>query len=156
MIKVLFVCHGNICRSPMAEFIFKDLVAKAGLQKEFIIKSAATSAETIFENQGSPVYPPAKNELKKHGIICDGKTSVRVTKSDYNIYDYIVVMDDNNLRNIKPLIGEDTQGKVKKLLSFADQTRDVSDPWYTRDFETCYEDILTGCKALLHYITSLS
>ena len=139
MIKIMFVCHGNICRSPMAEFIFKDIVKKNGGGDEFLVKSSATSCEEL----GNPVYPPSRRELAKHGIGCDGKFAVRLKKEDYENYDMFICMDQNNIRNALLIFGNDTDGKVKMLLD-----RDVSDPWYTGDFETCYQDILRGCADL--------
>ncbi len=149
MVKIMFVCHGNICRSPMAEFVFKSLLKKKNLQDKYFVQSSATSTEEIWGNVGNPVYPPAKEELKKHGIDCSGKRAVLVTLADYEKYDLLVVMDSNNVRNLMRIIGSDPDKKVHKLLSFADSSADVSDPWYTRDFATCYNDILKGCKALL-------
>lgn len=148
MIRVLFVCHGNICRSPMAEFIFKDLAHKAGAEDKFFISSAATSSEEIWGGVGNPVYPPAQRELAKHGISCGGKRAVRLKKDDYEKYDYIIGMDSENMRNMQHLFGGDKQGKVFKLLSFAGSEKDVSDPWYTGDFSRAYADIEKGCTAL--------
>ena len=139
MVKIMFVCHGNICRSPMAEFIFKDIVNKNGVGGEFLVKSSATSCEEL----GNPVYPPAKRELAKHGINCDGKFAVRLKKEDYENYDMFICMDQKNLRNALLIFGNDADGKVKMLLD-----RDVADPWYSGDFETTYTDILTGCTNL--------
>lgn len=150
MIKILFICHGNICRSPMAEFILKDMVGKKGLQKEFVIASSATSAEEIWGNTGNPVYPPAKAELAKHGISCEGKRAVQLKKSDYEKYDYIIAMDKNNIRNIFSIIGTDPDKKVYNLLEFAHSDRDVADPWYTGKFDITYRDIYEGCEALLN------
>lgn len=149
MFKIMFVCHGNICRSPMAEFVFKDLLEKRGLTEKYYVSSSATSTEEIWNGIGNPVYPPAKAELKKHGISCDGKRAVQVTREDYVNYDLLIVMDSNNMRNIIRIIGSDPDKKVHKLLKFAGQDRDVSDPWYSGDFTTCYNDILLGCTALL-------
>ena len=149
MIKIMFVCHGNICRSPMAEFVLKDMVKKAGRENEFVIASSATSTEEIWGGVGNPVYPPARDELKKHGISCEGKRAVQVKKSDYENYDYLICMDENNMRNIRRIIGSDPEDKIVKLLSFTGENRDVADPWYSGDFETCYRDIYNGCKALL-------
>lgn len=149
MIKIMFVCHGNICRSPMAEFVFKDMVKKAGREKEFVIASSATSTEEIWNGVGNPVYPPARDELKKHGISCEGKRAVQVKKSDYENYDYLICMDENNMRNIKRIIASDPEDKIVKLMSFTEENRNVADPWYSSDFETCYRDIYNGCKALL-------
>ncbi len=146
MIKILFVCHGNICRSPMAEFIMKNLVKD--FKEDFYIESRATSSEEI----GNPVYPPAKRKLKEHGILCDGKTARKITKEDYKNFDYIILMDKNNLRNIKYIIGEDTDNKISLLLNWAGEDKEVSDPWYTGDFDTCYNDILRGCKGVLKKI----
>ncbi len=149
MIKIMFVCHGNICRSPMAEFVLKDMVKKAGRENEFVIASSATSTEEIWGGVGNPVYPPARDELKKHGISCEGKRAVQVKKSDYENYDYLICMDENNMRNIRRIIASDPEGKIVKLLSFTGENRNVADPWYSGDFETCYSDIYNGCKALL-------
>jgi len=149
MIKIMFVCHGNICRSPMAEFVFKDMVHKAGRADEFLIASSATSTEEIWNGVGNPVYPPARDELKKHGISCEGKRAVQIKKSDYDKYDYLICMDESNMRNIKRIIPSDPEGKIVKLLNFTGEKRNVADPWYSGDFETCYRDIYNGCKALL-------
>ena len=145
MIKVLFICHGNICRSPMAEFVMKDLVKKAGLEKEFFIASAATSTEEI----GNPVYPPARRRLAQAGISCDGKYAVQLTKKDYEKYDYIIGMEQVNIKNIMRIVGEDPQKKVYRLLDFTGQPGDIADPWYTGDFDTTYEQVLAGCEGLL-------
>ena len=149
MIKIMFVCHGNICRSPMAEFVLKDMVKKADRENEFVIASSATSTEEIWGGVGNPVYPPARDELKKHGISCEGKRAVQVKKSDYENYDYLICMDENNMRNIRRIISSDPEGKIVKLLRFTGENRNVADPWYSGDFETCYRDIYNGCKALL-------
>lgn len=148
MIKILFVCHGNICRSPMAEFICKDMVEKSGKSSDFYIASAATSREEI----GNPVYPPTRRILEKHGISCKGKFAVQVTKEDYQKYDYIVCMDKNNLRNIKYIIPEDKDNKISLLMDYTGISRDVADPWYTGDFEATERDVIAGCKALLEHI----
>lgn len=152
MIKVLFVCHGNICRSPMAEFIMKDMVEKRGLASEFYIASAATSTEEIWNGVGNPVYPPAREELAKHGISCKGKRAVQIKKSDYNNYDYILGMDQWNMRNMMRILRSDPQGKVKLLLDYANEPRDIADPWYTGNFALTYSDIVEGCEAFLRYL----
>ena len=141
MIRIMFVCHGNICRSPMAEFIFRDMVKKAGIADRFVIESSATSTEEIWNGIGNPVYPPAKRELAKHVICCDGKRAVQLKKSDYDKYDYFICMDSNNIRNTMRIFGDDKDGKVCKMMSFAGMNRDVSDPWYSGDFEQAYNDI---------------
>ena len=150
MIKILFVCHGNICRSPMAEFVMKKLVRERGLEKEFLIASAATSREEL----GNPVYPPAKRKLWEHGMACSGKTAVQMTKADYDRYDYIIGMDSMNRRNILRIIKSDPQSKVSLLLDFTDRPHSVADPWYSGDFDAAFDDITTGCKALLEHILS--
>ena len=149
MIKIMFVCHGNICRSPMAEFVFKNMVREIGRAGDFAVASCATSTEEIWNGVGNPVYPPARDELKKHGISCEGKRAVQLKKSDYDKYDYLICMDDNNRRNMMRILGSDPEGKIHKLMSFAGEDRSVADPWYSGDFATCYRDIYTGCKALL-------
>ena len=148
MIKVLFICHGNICRSPMSEYIFRDMVTRRGIAYEFYIASAATSREEI----GNPVYPPAKRILREHGISCDGKCAVQMTRADYDKYDYILAAEDYNIRNILRIIREDPQHKVCRLLDFSDRPRNIADPWYTGDFETTYRDIVEGCEAFLRYL----
>ena len=148
MIKVMFVCHGNICRSPMAEFVMKKLVSDAGYADEFYIASSATSTEEL----GNPVYPPARSELAKHGIGCAGKTAVQLRKSDYEKYDYFIGMDTANIRNMNRIFGSDKDGRIYKLLTFAGRGDDVSDPWYSRDFGTAYADIEEGCKGLLNFL----
>ncbi len=148
MKKILFICHGNICRSPMAEFVMKDLVKKAGLEEKFEIASAAVSAEEL----GNPVYPPARRKLAEHGISCAGKTARQVTAADYGHYDYLVCMDRSNLRWLSGIIRRDPQGKVSLLMSFAGTGRDVADPWYTGDFEATWRDVSLGCRALLEEI----
>lgn len=148
MIKVLFVCYGNICRSPMAEFIMKDLVGRAGLSEKFYIASAATSREEI----GNQVYYLAEKQLSEHGISCKGKRAVQIVKADYEKYDYILGMEDMNVRSILKITGGDPREKVCRLLDFTDNPGDIEDPWYTRDFDTAYNEILEGCRALLKHI----
>ena len=145
MVKILFVCHGNICRSPMAEFVMKDLVAKAGLADRFEIASAATSTEEI----GNPVYPPARQKLAEHGISCAGKTARQMTRRDYEIYDHLIAMDHNNLRNMERFVGSDPEHKVSLLMDYTARPGDVADPWYTGDFEATWRDVLEGCTGLL-------
>lgn len=148
MIRIMFVCHGNICRSPMAEFILRDMAKKQERENEFIISSSATSTEEIRGDRGNPVYPPAKAELNKHGISCDGKYAVQLKKSDYDKYDLFLCMDSNNVRNAIKILGGDAEGKVKKLMTLTDSSADVADPWYTGDFEVTYNDICSACKVI--------
>ena len=149
MIRIMFVCHGNICRSPMAEFIFKDLIRQQGREGEFAVCSSATSTEEIWGNVGNPVYPPERVELCKHGISCEGKRAVQLKKSDYDKYDLFVAMDSNNIRNIGRIFGKDPEGKVHKLMDYTDRGGDVADPWYSDRFDVSYRDIYDGCVALL-------
>ena len=150
MIRILFVCHGNICRSPMAEFVMKDIVAKAGKSDEFYIASCATSTEEI----GNPVHHGTRRKLAEVGISCDGKRAVQLTKFDYDKYDYIIAMDEMNVRNIMRIIKSDPEGKVSLLLSHAGMSGSIADPWYTGNFDDTYRDVLLGCKALLGEIVS--
>lgn len=156
MIKVLFVCHGNICRSPISEYVLKDMVEKRGLIDAFEIASAATSTEEIWNGKGNPIYPPAQAELRRHGIgetaytNFSGKRARQVTKQDYQYYDYLLCADSNNIRNTLRITGPDKEGKVKLLLDFTDRPgRSIADPWYTGDFEETYRDVYEGCTALL-------
>ncbi len=153
MIKILFVCHGNICRSPMAEFILKDMVSKLGISDRFQISSAATSTEEIWNGVGNPVYPPAREELAQHGISCAGKRAVQLRKEDYDIYDYLIGMDDANIRNMERIVGR-KGGKIHMLLDFTDRPGSIADPWYTGDFKKTYEQIEEGCRAFLEYFIS--
>ena len=148
MKKILFICHGNICRSPMAEFVMKKLVENEGLENQFEIASAATSTEEI----GNPVYPPARRKLAEHGIGCEGKTARQMTRHDYTYYDYIIAMDRNNLRNLKRMFGEDTDQKISLLMDYTNRPGDVADPWDTGDCEATWQDVSEGCKGFLSFI----
>ena len=148
MTKILFVCHGNICRSPMAEFVMKDLVKKAGLESEFEIASAATSTEEI----GNPVYPPARRMLSAHGIDCSGKIARQMTKADYAHYDLLIGMDRANFRNMNRICGGDPDGKIHLLLNFTERGGEVADPWYTGNFDATWRDAQDGCRGLLRYL----
>lgn len=145
MIKILFVCHGNICRSPMAAFVMKDLVKKAGLDGQFQIDSAATSREEI----GNPVYPPARRKLAEHGIACGGHAARQLTKEDHEAYDLLIGMDEANRKNMRRICGGDPAGKISLLLDHTNRPGNVADPWYTGDFEATWQDVLEGCQALL-------
>ena len=147
-IKVLFICHGNICRSPMAEFVFKDLVGREGQASQFEIASAATSTEEI----GNPVHPGTRRVLGGLGISCEGKRARQLRKQDYEGYDYLIGMDQWNISNILRIVRRDPQGKIFKLLDFSQRPRDIADPWYTGDFQTTYEDIEEGCQAFWWYL----
>ena len=142
MIKIMFVCHGNICRSPMAEFVLKDMVKRRGLENDFVISSSATSTEEIWNGVGNPVYPPAKAVLESHGIDPSGKRAVQLKSSDYDKYDLFI-------GNMTRILGGDKDSKVHKLMEYTGSSADVSDPWYTRDFDKCYKDIYAGCEALI-------
>ena len=148
--RILFVCHGNICRSPMAEFVMKHLVDEAGRNDEFAIASAATSTEEI----GNPVYPPARRKLAEHGIGCEGKTARQMTRADYDRFDLLVGMDEANIRNMRRISGGDPEGKIHQLLDFTDRPGEVADPWYTGNFDATWRDVLEGCQCLLNKITS--
>ena len=149
MIKVLFVCHGNICRSPMAEFIFKHIIAQNETKNQYYISSSATSTEEIWNGIGNPVYPPAREELAKHGIGCDGKRAVQLQKSDYDKYDLFVGMDSTNIRNMYRILGNDPDNKIHKLMDYTGRGGDVADPWYSDRFDITYRDVYEGCLALL-------
>ncbi|ANU55487.1 low molecular weight phosphotyrosine protein phosphatase [Acutalibacter muris] len=150
MHNMLFVCHGNICRSPMAEFVMKDLVAKAGLESQFHIESAATSTEEI----GNPVHPLARQKLREHGIDCSGKTARQLTRADGEKFDLLIGMDSANLRNMRRICG-DSEEKIHLLLDFTQRPGDVADPWYTGDFDATWRDVLEGCRGLMEYLSRL-
>ena len=145
MTRILFVCHGNICRSPMAEFVMKDMVARAGRQAEFYIESAATSTEEI----GNAVYPPARRKLAEHGIGCEGKRARQLTRADYDRFDLLIGMDDWNLRNMHRICGGDPEDKMYLLMDFTDRPGEVADPWYTGDFEATWCDVVEGCEGIM-------
>ncbi|MBR2371749.1 MAG: low molecular weight phosphotyrosine protein phosphatase [Clostridia bacterium] len=147
--KIMFVCHGNICRSPMAEFVFKDMVSKQGLQDLFEVCSSATSTEEIWGDVGNPVYPPAKRELAKHGITCDGKRAVQLKRDDGDKYDFFVGMDNANVRNMHKILGEKNSHKISRLMDYTSRGGEVADPWYTGDFQVTYRDVYDGCVGLL-------
>ena len=149
MKKIMFVCLGNICRSPMAEFIFRDMVKQKGLENEFFIASSATSTDEIIGGIGNPVYPPAKRELLSHGISCEGKRAVQLKWDDYEKYDLFVGMDSSNIRNMHIILKGDKQGKIRKLMDYTSRRGDVADPWFTERFDIAYRDIYDGCEGLL-------
>ena len=145
MYRILFVCHGNICRSPMAEFVLKDIVKKTGVEQDFFIESRATSTEEI----GNPVHRGTTRKLAQFGISTAGKTAIQLCRGDYEKYDYLICMDSANVRNTMRIIGSDPKEKVSKLLSFADEGGDIADPWYTGNFDETYDDVLRGCEGLM-------
>ena len=147
-ISILFICLGNICRSPMAEYFMKDLVEKEGIDWAFHIESAATSREEV----GNPAYPPARRELQKHGISCAGHAARQMTRSDYDRFDYLICMENANIRNALRITGGDTEGKISRLLDHTERPGDVADPWYTGDFQATWRDVSEGCTALLHQL----
>lgn len=148
MIKILFICHGNICRSPMAEFVLKDMTAKAGLSEMFFIRSAATSREEI----GNPVHYGTRKKLAQYGIRTEGKYAIQLKRSDYDEYDYLIGMETQNVTNMLRILGEDKEHKVYRLLDFSGSPRNIADPWYTGNFDITYDDIKEGCEALLKHI----
>ena len=148
MYRILFICHGNICRSPMAEFVMKDMVQAAGLQDEIYVESAATSTEEI----GNPVYPPARRKLAEYGIRSDGHHARRIERSDYEKYDYLIGMEERNRRNMLRILGKDPEKKVSLLLDYADEHGDIADPWYTGNFDITYRDVVRGCEGFLTYL----
>ena len=145
MVRILFVCHGNICRSPMAEYVMKQMVKDAGREGEFEIASAATSREEL----GNPVYPPAQRELAKHGISCKGHAARQMTRADYDDYDWLVGMEPWNIKNMLRITGGDPEGKIRLLMSFAGSDAAIDDPWYTGRFAEVYEQIEEGCRGIL-------
>ena len=145
MIRIMFVCLGNICRSPMAEFVLKDLVRKRNLENKFLIKSSATSYEEI----GNDVHYGTVRKLKSVGVLVEKREATRLAKEDYNKYDYILGMEESNIKNILKIVGQDSENKICRLLDFSNNPRDIADPWYTGNFDKTYDDILEGCEAFL-------
>ena len=147
MKRIMFVCHGNICRSPMAEFILRNMAKQEGI--ELFVASSATSTEEIWNGIGNPVYPPAKAELARHGISCESKRAVQLQRSDYDKYDHFVGMDSANIRNMHRILGGDPVNKIRKLMDYTDRRGDVADPWYSGRFDIAYCDIYDGCTGLI-------
>ena len=147
--SIMFVCHGNICRSPMAEFIFKKMLKDRGLEGMVEVRSCATSTEEIWNGVGNPVYPPAKAELALHGISCEGKRAVQLQSSDYAKYDLFIGMDSANVRNMRRILEGDPDGKIHRLMDYTNRPGDVADPWYSDRFDVTYRDVSEGCECLL-------
>ena len=145
MIKVLFICHGSICRSPMAKYVMQDMVDRMGLSDQFYIDCAAMTYEEI----GNPVYPPVRQVLNRHGIDCSGYAARHISQDDYGRFDYIIGMDAENMHDLHYEFPNDANNKIYRLLDFTDRPRDIDDPWYTRRFDQCYEDVVRGCQGLL-------
>lgn len=152
MIKVLFVCLGNICRSPMAEYVFKDMLKKSGEEGNFYVDSAATSTEEI----GNSVHYGTRNKLKQMNIECGNHKARRITKQDYEKFDYIIAMEERNIIDIEKIVGKDIKGKIYKLLDFSDYPRDIADPWYTGDFDKTYDDIVQGLNGFMKYLNKVN
>ena len=150
MTRILFVCLGNICRSPMAEYVMRDLVRQAGLEDQVQVASSATSREEL----GNPVYPPARRKLAEHGIACEGHAARQMTAADYDRFDLLIGMDQNNLRNMNRICGGDPQHKLRMLMDYTDRPGEVADHWYTGDFERTWQDVLAGCQGLLAQLES--
>ena len=155
MLKIMFVCHGNICRSPSAEIIMRDMLKKAGLAEKVIVASSATSNEEIHNGIGNPVYPPMAQELRRHGLDCSDKRAVRLEKSDYDKYDLFIGMDSANIRNMNRIFGSDPQNKIRKLMEYTSRGGDVADPWYYGNFDVTYRDISDGCYELIKIIKEI-
>lgn len=152
MKRIMFVCHGNICRSPMAEFIFRRMLEERGLSHCFEVASSATSTEEIWNGVGNPVYPPAREELERHGISCRGKRAVQLSRADYPKYDLFVGMDNANICKMHRIFGEDSERKISRLMDYTSRPGEVSDPWYSNRFDIAYRDIFEGCNALLRTV----
>ena len=152
MQKICFVCHGNICRSPMAEFILKKILEENGRNEDFLVVSKATSTEEIYHGQGNPVYPPVREILERLGIDCSKKRACQLQKEDYEKYDYFIGMDERNRENMKRIFGGDPEGKVSLLGDYTEHPHPIADPWYSGEFQACYEDILEGCEGLFEKI----
>lgn len=148
MNKILFVCHGSICRSPLARYVLQDMVDARGISQDFYIDCAAMTYEEI----GNPVYPPMRKVLNAHGINCDGYAARHVRKDEYRDYDFIIGMDAENMHDLSYEFGPDPEGKIYRLLDFTERPRDIADPWYTRKFDDCYDDVLRGCEGLLKHL----
>ena len=152
MINIMVVCHGNICRSPMAEFVMRKMIDEAHLTRYVAVASSATSREEIWGDVGNPVYPPAARELARYGIDCKGKRAVQLRADDYDKYDIFIAMDDKNVRNALRIFSSDPQGKLVKLMDFTSRGGDVADPWYTDRFDIAYSDIRDGCLGVMKWI----
>lgn len=153
MIRIMFVCYGNICRSPSAEIILRDMVEKKHLSDKFVIASSATSTEEIWNGVGNPVYPHMAEELERHGLSAGNKRAVQLRRDDYDKYDLFIGMDSDNIRNMRHILGGDPEGKIHKLMEYTDRGGDVSDPWYSRQFDVAFKDIYDGCTGLLQLLT---
>lgn len=155
MIRILFICHGNICRSPMAEFVFRQMAEQEEMADCFVVASAATTDEEIWNGCGNPVYPPVERLLREHGMNPDGKRAVLLTAEDYDFYDYFIGMDDENLRDMKRIFHGDPDHKCSLLMDYTENPRPVADPWYTRDFQRTWDDVQEGCQGLLNFLQGL-
>ena len=155
MTRIMFVCYGNICRSPSAEIIFRDMVEKVGIADKFLIASSATSTEEIWDGVGNPVYPPMAKELERHGLSVGDRRAVQLQRSDYDKYDLFIGMDSANIRNMHRILGGDPDGKIRKMMDYTGRGGDVSDPWYSRDFAAAYRDIYDGCCGLFEELSDV-